>query len=110
NANIEQMRWNDIKNSTPRLEVNFEWSTTALGTKTGNRLFVPVNCLRSESTAIPKGPRKPDIVMPLGSTDTENIELIIPDEYEIEQLPGPVFVQNDFGSFSSLLISKDSTI
>lgn len=110
NASIEQMSWNDIKNSTPRLEVNFEWSTAALGTKTGNRLFIPVNCLRSESTAIPKGPRKPDIVLNVGTTDTENIELILPDDYEIEQLPGPVFVKNDFGSFSSLLIAEESKI
>lgn len=110
NARIDQMSWTDKKSSTPRLEVNFDWSTSALGTKTGNRLFVPVNCLRSEFRVMPKGPRKPDIEVNVGTTDIDRIELLIPNDYEIEQLPGPVFLKNEFGSFSSLLIANQSTI
>src|SRR5690606_22701779 len=106
NARIEQMSWSDKKSSTPRLEVNFDWSTSALGTKTGNRLFIPVNCIRAETSTLPRGPRKPDIVLNIGTTDTDLIELQLPDDYEIEQLPGPVFIKNEFGSFSSLLVAN----
>lgn len=110
NARIEQMSWSDKKSSTPRLEVNFDWSTSALGTKTGNRLFIPVNCIRTETSTLPRGPRKPDIVLNIGTTDTDLIELQLPDDYEIEQLPGPVLIKNEFGSFSSLLVANQSSI
>lgn len=80
------------------------------GTKVGSRMFIPVNPFRNISFASVGKARKYDINIREGYVDTDTIILHLPQEYQLESLPSPEFVQSCFGTFSSEMKMKSDTL
>jgi hypothetical protein len=101
NATVQNIQLTENKSIRPSIQCIYELSTNQFGTKTGNRLFLPVNVMQNMSSFFKKGERKQDIVIYEGWTDADEITLNIPEGFEIENLPGNQSLANEFGSFSS---------
>jgi transglutaminase-like putative cysteine protease len=110
-ANVENVNFTENKSSLPSLQISFGWTAPQYGTKTGNRLFIPVNPLRSKGyDGLKKNSRIHDICINTGYKDQDSISIIIPEGYEIESMPGNVSLDNSFGSFKTSLTQNNSTI
>lgn len=100
-ASLQSIRLTENKSAYPSIDCSYELSSNQFGSKTGNRLFVPVNVIRNTSAFFRKGERLQDIVIYQGWTDADEMKYIIPDGYAIENLPSNQHLTNDFGSFNS---------
>ena len=71
-------------------------------TKTGQRLFVPLNPgLNSYTIPSANSNRQERIWIKMGYLDEDNISLTIPEGYEIEALPKDETIEKPFGTFDS---------
>lgn len=109
-ASLQNVSFTDNKSAFPSIDCNYELSSNQFGSKTGNRLFVPVNVIRNTNAFFKKGERRQDIVIYQGWTDADEMKYIIPDGYTIENLPSNQQLTNDFGSFSSSIQVEGTTI
>lgn len=109
-ASLQSVRLTDNKSAFPSIECSYELSSNQFGSKTGNRLFVPVNVIRNTNAFFKKGERRQEIVIYQGWTDADEMKYIIPDGYTIENLPSNQQLTNDFGSFSSSIQVEGTTI
>jgi len=93
------------KSPLPCINMNYAWSTPQYGNKTGNRLFIPVNPLRSTYEGLKTSRRKHDMKISMGFKDIDSICIRIPEGYEVEALPPSINLSTPFGkiktSFSS---------
>jgi len=111
NVTLGNIQITETKNSFPSFKATYEWETNLYGSKTGNRLFVPVNTLRlNDQSGLKKTPRSKDIEIINGWNDIDNFIIEIPDGYEIESMPAPLHFKTEFGSFSSEIINTDNKI
>ena len=101
NVDVSAAKLENNKSSLPSLSATYEWTTPLYGSKTTNRLLIPVNAMRYTITPLKKGQRDNDIQIIIGWKDTDQITLEVPDGYEIESLPAPVIHTCEFGNFSS---------
>lgn len=100
-ATLGTITFKENKEALPSMEINYSWSTPQYGTKTGNRLFLPVNPFRTTYEGLKKSNRKYDIVIANGYLDSDSIVIVLPADFVVETLPAPVEIKSMFGSFSS---------
>jgi hypothetical protein len=110
NATINSIRVTEDKSPLPSFIINYDWQTSLYGTRTGNRLFLPVNPFRTQYTWFAKKERKHDIHIWFGDNDIDEIFISIPDDFEIESLPAPVSLSTAYGTFSSLVLPQEDGI
>ncbi len=101
NATVTKMNFSEDKSPLPNIKVNYEWETPLYGTKTGNRIFMPVNPLRKPGFNIKKGARHFDIEINEGNVDEDILTIIIPEGFTVEAMPSPVNYTSSFGTFTS---------
>lgn len=101
NATITKMTFTEDKSPLPNIQVNYEWETPLYGTKTGNRIFMPVNPLRKPGNSMKKGERHFDIKISDGNVDEDVLTIIIPEGFTVEAMPSPVNYTSPFGTFTS---------
>ena len=89
------------KSVLPVMNINYMWSSSLIGTKTGNRLFIPVNPFRTTYEGLKKSKRIHDIVIQNGFVDADSISFVLPEGFVVESIPAPVKVETAFGSFIS---------
>jgi len=89
------------KSALPSLAIDYTWTTPLYGTKTGNRLFVPVNPYRDIYNGLKKTKRIHDISISAGYRDIDSISITIPAGYEIESIPASKVIKTVFGNFES---------
>lgn len=109
-AAIQNIQISENKSALPSLRISYEISTNQYGTKTGNRLFLPVNVMRSTNAFFKKGERKQEIVIYEGWVDADEISAVIPEDFSIESIPAPVMIENEFGRFTSNITVDGKTI
>ena len=110
NATLGSIVVKESKTALPSIEINYLWSTPQYGTKTGNRLFLPVNPFRTTYEGLKKTKRKHDIVVANGYLDADTIAIILPEGYEIETVPSAVDYKCKFGMFSSTIKVEEQKI
>jgi hypothetical protein len=98
------------KSAFPNLNIDYTWSTPLYGTKTGNRLFVPVNPYRDMYEGLKKTKRIHDISISAGYKDIDSISITIPTGYEIESMPASAKIKTLFGNFESILHANSQKI
>ncbi|HEY6914903.1 MAG TPA: transglutaminase-like domain-containing protein [Paludibacter sp.] len=98
------------KSAFPNLNIDYTWSTPLYGTKTGNRLFVPVNPYRDMYEGLKKTKRIHDISISAGYKDIDSISITIPTGYEIESMPASTKIKTLFGNFESILHANSQKI
>jgi len=100
----------EYKSANPNIKVDYNWSTPLYGSKTGNRLFLPVNIFRSGYDALRKNKRVLDLHIYKGFRDADSIRIHIPDSYEVENLPNLVEEFGRFGKFTSKVTIQGNVI
>jgi hypothetical protein len=86
----------------PRVSSNIKFSVKNYTSKTGKRIFLPLNQLSIFGSAPGK---KPDFVRDIKLRNsfyqTDNFVFLIPGELKIEAIPDPVTLQSTFGEYSA---------
>ncbi len=71
------------------------------GTLMGDRMFVPLNFLNKRTSVPPKNKtRKNNFELEMSYTDTDRIEFLIPDGFEVEYIPESKEITSLFGEYS----------
>lgn len=104
-ATVSQVSLDNNKSALPSLKARYEWTTPLFGSKTANRLLMPVNAMRYTISKLKKGQRNHDIHIKTGWKDTDLITIEIPEGYEIEALPAQVKHTCAFGNFESTIVN-----
>lgn len=101
--NVELGTFHVMENKTalPSIVVDYSWKTPLYGSKTGNRLFLPVNIFRTGYDQLRKASRFHDIYLNTGFRDADSICIQIPESFEMEAMPAVISETGKFGSFTS---------
>lgn len=94
----------------PSLTIDYSWTTPQYGSKTGNRLFVPVNPFQSTYEWMKKKNRVHDIVINMGRNNIDSVFIPIPEGFEIEALPASNSIKTIFGHFESIIKLKETGV
>ena len=74
------------------------------GNKNGNRLFIPINPFREEPFQLSKKTRKYDIYINYGYLDNDTINIQIPENYQVENIPKEINLTFPFGHILSKVV------
>jgi len=110
NATVTAFQFKENKAETPSIEMNYGWTTTTYGTKSGSRLFVPVNPFGENYDWMKKTKRVYDIEITRGYKDVDSIHIVLPEGFEVENIPSSVVISSKYGYFSSGISQTDSGI
>lgn len=111
NVTMGSFQFKEDKSPLPSLTIDNNWTTAQYGTKTGNRLFIPVNPFQSSYyRSIKKSKRIHNIERLSGYKDLDSICIRIPEGFEIESIPPSGKLSTPFGTFQTILTSKDKEI
>lgn len=110
NANISQLTLSEEKSATPFFSLNYKVTTSPFGTSTGNRYFLPLNAFRKNEFKLRKNKRINDIVVNNGWKESDNIDIELPENTEVEYLPAPISFKSSFGDFESDIKRVGKTI
>jgi len=104
-------QFKEDKSPLPSLTIENNWTTDQYGTKTGNRLFIPVNPFQSAYYKnIKKSKRIHNLERSSGYKDIDSICVRIPEGFEIEAIPPSGNLSTPFGTFQSVLTSNEKEI
>ncbi|MDD2285179.1 MAG: transglutaminase-like domain-containing protein [Paludibacter sp.] len=109
-ATVSQVKLEDNKSVLPSLKATYEWTTPLFGSKTTNRLLIPVNAMRYTINRLKKGQRENNIQITTGWKDTDQIYIEIPEGYKIESLPSHINHTCAFGNFEFLVLNIGNQI
>jgi hypothetical protein len=101
----------DLNDRNPVGEIFLEMDLRNYLSLSGDRVFLPLN-LMNKRTAVPKKieTRKTDVQLYFPFCDSDTIEYIIPDEYEVQFIPEKVELDYPFGNFCSTVTQVDNKI
>lgn len=111
NFNIIDLKLNQIKEPLPKSQLKLEFQINKYASKTGERLFIPLNIL-NRRTYIPKKLKKrtTDIKLNTPFWDQDSVTYTLPESYTIENHYSPVKIVSDFGIYTSHITIKDQKI
>lgn len=111
-ALISNPSYREEKSALPFNVIEYDLETPGLGSRTGERLFVPVMTFRKPlSFRFPRTARKGDICNREGDYDVDITELVLPaGVFEVEALPPPVSLDNKYGAYSMVCRPTDEGI
>lgn len=109
-AEVNGGAWVENKSAFPSVDITYDFTSERFGTRTGNRLFIPINMFRKGFGSIQEKERMHDIYVNYGYSDTDTIRIQIPDTYAVESLPKSVLLHTAFGDFTSSVIYEVNEI
>ncbi|WP_300812291.1 transglutaminase-like domain-containing protein [uncultured Bacteroides sp.] len=98
------------KKAFPSLKLTYELNVGKYGSKTGNRLFVPVNVFRDVPDFSLRHERTQPIYVEQGYMDADTLYISFPDEYEMEFVPSSTSLSSQFGEFSSQVSAEHNEL
>ncbi len=101
NVVMEKIAVSETKLPLPFIDISYTWNTRQYGSKSGTRLFIPVNPYRSTYDYLNVGERLHGVEIQSGYKDVDTIVINIPAGFEIESIPSAVDVKTPFGNFKS---------
>lgn len=107
---VNNISCKELKSGEPSLITSFRLDYDNYSTKTGNRLFVPVNIFRHGVKNLSTKKRIHPLLITYGYADSDTITLQIPDNYSIEALPKTATIEQPFGRFNSTVKTEDGKI
>ncbi|MGH1339850.1 MAG: DUF3857 domain-containing protein [Aureispira sp.] len=105
NSKLSSFKWNEFTfkaaKDTPNFELQVNLSINSYASKTGKRLFVPINKITPLHTALKVYTnRKHPVVIHQGFTEEDQFEFYLPEGYEIESIPKTeTKINSPFGSY-----------
>ena len=110
NVDLGSFRVSEHLTALPSIVVDYTWNTTLYGSKTGNRLFLPVNIFRTGYDQLRKPNRIQDVCVKMGYRDADSIFIQIPETFEVEALPPISMVISRFGKFTANVTLKGNQL
>lgn len=110
NVVMEKITVNETKLPLPFIDISYTWNTRQYGSKSGTRLFIPVNPYRSTLDYLNVSERLHGVEIQSGFKDIDTIVINIPAGFEIESMPSAVDVKTPFGNFKSSCIRDGQNI
>ncbi len=110
NVVMEKIMVNEVKLPLPYIDISYIWNTRQYGSKSGTRLFIPVNPYRNTFESVNVSERTHGIDIQQGFKDIDTIVVNIPAGYEIESMPSGVEAKTSFGCFRSSCLKDGQTI
>lgn len=109
-ASVSNVNIIEKKTANPSIDIQFQTECNQFGNKTGNRLFIPANVFQNHLTIPNQAKRTYDIFINDGYVDTDNISIELPEGYSIEAMPKPIFITNQFGTFTATVAQTGKEI
>jgi len=108
---IDKLKIEQEKKRIPESKLELELGIKNYLSKTGDRLFMPLN-LMNRSTYVPKKlkERKFPIVKSYPYCDTDTIEYTLPENMLIENLPKAVSFETEFGKYSTQIEVNENKV
>lgn len=108
---INEIALSENKSRIPTAELKLKLAVRNYASKSGDRLFIPLNLMNKDSY-IPKKTkeRKANICKKREYYDCDSIQFTIPDGYSIESLPQNKTLESDFGKYESKVIKDGKLI
>lgn len=107
-AEISKM---DVAEDKTKITLDAEVKSLRYATRTGQRLFVPINPVhRGHTVPSITSERQEDIWIERGYLDENDITIDIPEGSEIEARPKDIQIEQPFGSFSSSILSDGKKV
>jgi hypothetical protein len=101
NVSMGTIQIKEDKSPLPSMDIIYSWTTSGYGSQTGNRLFIPVNPLRSTYEWIKKSKRVHDMEISNGSKNIDSIYIALPEGYDVESMPASSMEKTAFGTVQS---------
>lgn len=108
---IQKLKLEQNKKRLPESSLTLELDIKQYLSKTGGRLFMPLN-LMNKSTYVPKKlkERKFPIVKDYPYCDTDTIQYTLPENMIIENLPKAVSLETEFGKYSTQIEVNENKV
>ncbi len=95
----------------PEIKVNAKLRSNKFTSISGQRLFVPVNLVHNNSSAIVKNAdRKDEVVITTGYCDIDTVNIVIPENYIIESCPKSNSVTDDFAEYTLDIMAQGNKV
>lgn len=99
------------KKAIPHYIINYTLESEHYASKSGSRLFLPVNIFRGKDSDIEIDiQRKTPVVIDNGFTYNDHIKILIPDGYTVESIPKEMHFECELGFFKNSIEVKDGVI
>ncbi len=102
-AKVNNISFTENKSASPSIAIHYNVECERYGSKTGNRLFVPINVFRRGLPKLTTKNRIHSIYIKTGFMDNDTIVLEAPKNYLVESLPKPIAIEKTFGKFYSTI-------
>ncbi len=108
---IKSFAYEQIKDRMPVATEILNIQLNNYASKSGKRLFIPLNILNKKTT-IPKelNERKTNVVLRFPYYDCDTVIFHFPDNYQIENLPQNIYLTTDFGEYKANIVSQENEI
>lgn len=103
NVELTLFEYKDQLTAVKPVETAFEFNSPDYATVTGTRLLInPTVYERVSAEGLPATTRLNPIELGYATTETDEVLLIVPDGYVVEQLPAPITLKSNFGGFQAI--------
>jgi hypothetical protein len=106
-SNITKM---PVLSEQPSMTLSFAVSCEEYASKTGSRMFTPLNPARTSMPSPTGKNRQYDMVLHFGLNQTDTVRIHLPENYRLESKLQPVEFSSPYGSFKSETEEKDGVI
>ncbi len=108
NARFVKIDFSDPGQKESSYDLSFEVELPQLASRMGSRLFIPLNSFNRWNLRFSEPEkRKRDIFLPFTYHDSDSTLIKIPSGFDIESMPEPVYIDNDFLTYTSQIVRKD---
>lgn len=107
---VSKTSFDEQKLTSPTLQINYEWTTNSYGTRTGTRLFVPLNTFGKQSANMAIKQRVYDIVQYNAYMETDSFEIQIPEGFALESIAASMNLESEFGRFKSEITQQGHVV
>ena len=111
---VELNRWKfeNLEEKDSSIYMEGDFTSEKFGTETGGKLFLPVNFTvqRNISQAFPKKQRDFPVLFDYEFSNTDEVSMHIPNQFEIEFVPPDILLDENFGFFESSYEIVDNKI
>jgi hypothetical protein len=102
NVKLNKVKFELLKEETPRVLLNIDGELKGIASKSGNRMFFKPYFLETFRPLEDKQKeRNHDIWLDYGFSDIDTVEIVLPEGFFAEYLPSNVNLKEDFGNYQS---------
>ena len=110
NMTISNISCKERHDASPCMTVEYALSSETYATKSGSRMFCPVNPLKNGIELFSKRIRKYPFAIKNGDLEYDTIHISIPDGMKVESCPSNVSLRKSFGRFTSTITQQGNNL